>query len=157
MKKVKGLAVIAFLVVTLIGMLVVVQPVGASATPADVGDDLTALLERAGEFFAWLWGQFEVKFIICHVCINMVTALAAAIKLGDFKFYKLFEFLYRKLLPYVMLYAVFRVVGQSVGFEPAAVFVFGLIEVALWADLIENLGRMGLKLPEGIRKAVSKA
>ena len=66
------------------------------------------------------------------------------------------EFLYRKLLPYVLLYAAFRIVGETAGLGGIDKIVFGLIEVALWADLIENLGRMGVKLPDGIARAVSK-
>lgn len=157
MKKIKALAVTAFLVVTLVGMAVVAQPVGASMAPAvEIEDDLLAFLERVGAFLAWLWAQFEVKFLVGHISINLIAGLAASIKTGEFKVYKVAEFLYRKLLPYVLLYTVFRVVGDMAGLSAIGKTVFGLIELALWGDLIENLGRLGIKLPDGVARAVSK-
>ena len=157
MKRIKGLVVVAFLVVTLVGMAVVAHPVSASMTAnPGIEGDVMAFLERVGVFLGWLWAQFEVKFLVGHILVNTVTALAAAIKTGDFKMYKLVEFLYRKLLPYVLLYTVFRIGGEVAGLGGLDKIVFGLIEVALWADLIENLGRLGVKLPGGIKRAVSK-
>jgi len=126
------------------------EPTLAAVTPADVW-------ARVREFCLWLVSIPEVKFIGAHVLINVLVALAAAIYANDFKLYKVAEFLYRKLLPYILVYTAVRIFGDAVGLAFLAVSVFALIEVALLADLVENLDTLGIKLPDRVYNLVSKS
>ena len=105
----------------------------------------------------FLWAMVSVQFIVYHVLLNVGVALAAAIRTGEFKFYRVWEFLYRKLLPFVLVYAVARGLGETANQGWLAVAVLGLIEMALAADLVENLSRLGVPIPEAVLKLVNKA
>ena len=104
-----------------------------------------------------LWMMSSVQFIVYHVLLNVAVALAAAIRTGEFKFYKVGEFLYKKLLPFVLVYAVARGLGETANQGWLAVTVLGLIEMALAADLVENLALLGVPIPEAVLKLVNKA
>lgn len=98
----------------------------------------------------------EVKFLVCHIVINLVVALAAALKIGDFSLHKVAEFLTKKLLPYVLVYFVVRIAGDAAGLGALALVAWGAIEAALVGDLLDNLSRLGLPLPDGLKRAVTK-
>jgi hypothetical protein len=66
-----------------------------------------------------IWGDTAVKIITFQIAFNFVVAIAAAIAIGEFKWHKLIEVFYRKLLPLVMVYAAARVIGGALsGVEP---------------------------------------
>ena len=103
-----------------------------------------AILETLRLWFVWLWAQWQTQVLVYHILVNVVVALAASIYAKEFLMAKIPEFLYRKILPYVMLYSVFSFAGESIGQGAVAVGVWGLITTALLADLLDNLKRFGL-------------
>ena len=105
----------------------------------------------------FLWMMSAVQFIVYHVLLNLGVALAAAIRTGEFKFYRVWEFLYRKLLPFVLVYGFARGLGETANRGWLAVAVLGLIEMALAADLVENLSRLGVPIPDAILKLIDKS
>ena len=105
----------------------------------------------------FLWAMGSVQFIVYHVLLNVAVALAAAIRTGEFKFYRVWEFLYRKLLPFVLVYGVARGLGETANQGWLAVAVMGLIEMSLASDLVENLALLGVPIPEAVLKLVNKA
>jgi len=105
----------------------------------------------------FLWMMNEVRFIVYHVLLNLGIALAAAIRTGEFKFYKVGEFLYKKLLPFVLLYAFARGLGETANQGWLSITTLGLIEFTLAADMVENLARLGVPIPEGILKLIDKS
>lgn len=109
-------------------------------------------LNTVAAFFVWLWGLGEVRFMVAHIGVNIAVALAAAIRTGEFKWHRLGEFLYRKLLPFVIVYGVARALGDYARLGALAAAVFGLIEVSLLGDLADSLGLLGIKLPDTLRK-----
>ena len=122
--------------------------------------ELTELGLQLQEFVVYLWSQPEVKFLVGSVFVNLIVAIAASVHLGEFKLYKTAEFLYKKLLPYTLIYAATRLVADwvEVGWLSAA--AFAAIEASLLADLLENVAAVGLKhgveLPEGLFKSIIK-
>jgi len=105
----------------------------------------------------FLWAMVSVQFIVYHVLLNLGVALAAAIRTGEFKFYRVWEFLYRKLLPFVLVYGVARGLGETANQGWLAVAVMGLIEMSLAADLVENLARLGVPIPDAILQLIDKS
>lgn len=107
-----------------------------------------------------LWAMPEVKFLVGSVFLNVIIAISASIYTGEFKLYKTVEFLYRKLLPYTLIYAGARVVAGWVDIGWLSGTAFVAIEAALLSDMIENLALVGLKrgqrVPEGLLRVVSK-
>jgi len=100
----------------------------------------------------WLWAQAEVQVIVLHVVLNLALAVAATIKTGTFVLAKTGEFLYKKLLPLVIVYGVLAFVVQSLGYGELKLAVFAAIETGLLGDMLDNLGKLGLKLPDALTK-----
>jgi len=119
--------------------------------------ELMAVWEWIQNLAVALWLMTSVQFIVYHVLLNVAIALAAAIRTGEFKFYKVGEFLYRKLLPFVLVYGVARGLGETANQGWLAVAVMGLIEMSLAADLVENLARLGVPIPDAILQLIDKS
>jgi phage-related holin len=113
-------------------------------------------MDAVREFFVWLWSLDGVKMITLHTIVNVVVAVMAAIHVGELRLHKLAEFLYRKLLPYVIIYGVVKVIGVDAGLDWLAPAVFTIIEITLASDLAENLARLGIPMPEAVMKLVRK-
>lgn len=103
-------------------------------------------------FLQWVWSFPELKFMLCHIVVNFVVAVAATIVSKEFVLARLAEFLYRKILPYFLVYAVFRFFGEAIGFGSLAYAVFVIIEGALVGDLLDNLSKLGIKIPRAFTK-----
>lgn len=106
-------------------------------------------------FFATVWGYAEVKILVSHIAVNFAVAVAVAIREGNFDLRRVAEFLKDKLAPYVLTYTVVRLLGKGAGIEGIAIVAWGAIEVALSGDLVDNLARLGLKLPDKLLSLIS--
>ena len=95
-------------------------------------------------FVAMIWGYGEVKFILGHICLNVVAAVAAGIYTKTFLLGKLGEFLYRKVLPSVLLFGAFAVFGEATNMSAMRTVAFAGIEAMLVADLLDNVKKVGL-------------
>jgi len=120
-------------------------------------EQLVAVWDFVQNAIVFLWGMSSVQFIVYHVLLNLGVALAAAIRTGEFKFYRVWEFLYRKLLPFVLVYAFARGLGETANQGWLAVTVLGLIEMTLAADMVENLALLGVPIPDAILKLIDKS
>jgi len=109
------------------------------------------ILSVLAKFFA----ATDVRFIIGHIVVNLVMAIAAGLKQKDFDFRRVAEFLWRKLLPYVLGYAVVKVIGDWCALTPLLPITWIAIETTLLGDLIDNLAKLGLKLPDFITTRIS--
>lgn len=116
--------------------------------------DPAQIWEAILAFFAVVWTYDGVKFLIYHVLLNTAVALAVSIYTGEFVLEKLFRFLYRKLLPYVVLYYVAKLVGMEVGQEWIAAACWAIIELTLLGDLADNVLKIGLPLPAQLEMAL---
>jgi hypothetical protein len=100
--------------------------------------------DQVGELFQLIWAYDGVKVIVGHVAVNLVVALGASLKNGDFQLGKLAEFLYRKLLPYVAIYYIVNAFGDAAGVAALGPTVFAIIEATLAGDLADNLQKLGV-------------
>lgn len=111
-------------------------------------------------FLTALWADWRVQFMVYHIGANLLVALATAIYVGDFKLDKVAEVLYKKLLPYCLIYGAAMLLVQAAPAygEQLLTVVWGLIETTLLSDLLENLAKVGIKLdivtavPQWIKK-----
>ena len=87
---------------------------------------------------------------------HLAVAVAASLKVGEFNFSRLAEFLTKKLAPYVLVYAAAMILGEAAGLVALAPLALTAIELALWGDLVDNLVKLGLKLPGTIKRFIVK-
>lgn len=109
------------------------------------------LLNQVLAALAWIWSFGETKFILGHVAVNVVAAVAVGIYTKTFLLGKLGEFLYRKVLPLVLLFGAFAAFGEAAGLGAMRGVAFAGIEAMLAADLLDNLKKVGLKMQQGPR------
>lgn len=103
------------------------------------------LLNQVLAALAWVWGFGEVKFILGHIALNVVAAVAVGIYTKSFLLGKLGEFLYRKVLPSVLLFGAFAAFGEATDLGAMRGVAFAGIESMLVADLFDNLKKIGLQ------------
>ena len=106
-------------------------------------------MEALNDIVVWLWSLAGVRFLIGHTLVNVTVAVAAAVRDEEdgFQLEKLLNFLGKKLAPYVIVYGVAKWFGMDAGLDWLAPAVWLLIEATLAADLVGNLGRLGVPLP----------
>lgn len=113
-----------------------------------------------------VWGMIigflystKLHIILALVVIDIVLAVAAALKNKEFDFVKLGDFMVNLILPYVMVYMVLHiVVGMvtelegilGVGLDTA---VFLLIIASLVGAIFDNLKGLGLSILPNVRQA----
>jgi len=114
------------------------------------------LLETIKAVLSLVWSFDGVKVIVGHTLINVVVAVAAAVKDGNFNLSRLSEFLVKKLLPYVSVYAIVKAFGEAAGLAALGPVVWGMIEASLAGDLADNLAKLGVPMPEAFKRLVVK-
>lgn len=100
----------------------------------------------------WVWGQWQTQVLVAHIGLNVVVAAAASIYGKEFVLARVPEFLYKKILPYVMVYGAFAFAGEAIGQGAIATSVWGLITTALMGDLLDNLKKFGVPVPVALTK-----
>ena len=105
---------------------------------------------------ALIWSYAGVKVITGHVLVNVVVALAAAQYTSSLDLSKLVEFLTKKLLPFLGVYAICKIFGEDAGLPWLAPAVWTIIEATLASNLLENLNRLGVPLPDALARVVVK-
>jgi len=139
------------LVIAILGVMV--GSVGASPPVVQQrAVDPKTVLEFLTATLALIWSYAGVKILVGNVLINVVVALAAAQKTGTLDLSKLAEFLTKKLLPFIAVYVVCKVFGESAGLIWLAPATWTIIEATLAANLIDNLGKLGVPLPEALAR-----
>jgi phage-related holin len=114
--------------------------------------DPQAILAFLKATLALIWSYAGVKVIVGHILINVVVALAAAQYTSSLDLSKLSEFLTKKLLPFIAVYVVCKVFGEGAGLPWLAPAVWTIIDATLAANLIDNLGKLGVPLPEALAR-----
>lgn len=115
--------------------------------------DVDWLLAQLYGFAVWLWAFWQTKFILGHIALNVVVAVAASIYIGEFLLGELGKFLYRKVLPYLLVFGAFALMGEAAQMPAMADVAFAGLEALLLASLFDNIKKIGLKAmdnrPEG--------
>lgn len=104
------------------------------------------LLNQVLAVLEWVWSFGEVKFMLAHIAVNVVAAVAVGIYTKTFLLGKLGEFLYRKVLPSVLLFGAFAVFGEASELGAMRLVAFAGIEAMLTADLADNIKKLGMNL-----------
>ena len=107
--------------------------------------DFNSILTWLQDAFLWLWGQWEVKWLLGQIVLNLVAAVAVGVATGNFALVKLAEFLYKKVLPLVGLYAAFSFFGETVEMAWVGNVTWGLLAMRLGAELMDNLKQLGVE------------
>lgn len=147
----KSLAIVFLLSIL---FLFVVSSAALAAPPPSLHREIDpqAVLAFLKATLALIWSYAGVKIIVGHVLINVVVALAAAQYTNALDLSKLAEFLTKKLLPFVAVYAVCKAFGDSAGLPWLAPATWTIIEATLAANLIDNLGKLGVPLPDALAR-----
>lgn len=103
-----------------------------------------------------IWSYDGVKVIVLGVLLNVVLAVAVALRNGTFSLQVLGEFLSEQLLPYVLVYFTFKLFGQSIGFEWVSTAAWALITAMIGSSIVEKLGELGVPIPDSVLRAVKR-
>ena len=136
------IAIVAAVVLTSVVMLVLSGPVGEeldSILPPDIAEAVIDFVSLG-----------TTQFMFGNILLNWAVAVAAAMTTGTFELKKISEFLWKKILPLMGVYFVGVALGGAVESEAIVNVVFAALEVRLLADLVENLGKLGVKLPDAV-------
>ena len=107
------------------------------------------------EALAWLWGQWQAQTLVYLIGANFAVAVFVGIRTGEFRLGRLAEVLYRKILPWLGVYAVFSLAGDALDLEWVATGAWGLLTGKLVGDLLESLGQLGIfkeKIPAQLKR-----
>ena len=114
------------------------------------------LLSQIIAFFTWLWTLNGVKALTISIIVNLTVALAAAVRTSTFKPHKIADFLFKQLAPYVLVYGAIKAIAMDTQYAALTPIVWALMETVLAANLTENLGWLGIPLPQWLKVLVSK-
>jgi len=114
------------------------------------------ILEGVKLIVLLVWSYDGVKFIVGHTVVNLVAAVAGALKAGEFELGKVGEFLYKKLLPYVSVYFILKAFGDAAELTFLAPIAWAAIETTLLGDLMDSVAKLGLAWPEPVARLVVK-
>jgi len=100
-----------------------------------------------------LFGTTQIYWILILIAVDIVLGIIAALLKKDFRLGKLAGFMGKGILAYALGFAVLEVVVQAL---PSLVMIvqaaYILIILALVGSILQNLGKMGLKLPAFLLK-----
>ena len=107
--------------------------------------DFNSILTWLQDAFLWLWGQWQVQWLVGQIVLNVAVAVAVGVATGQFAFAKLGEFLYKKILPLVGIYAAFSFFGETVEMAWVGDVTWGLLTIRLGTELLTNLKALGVE------------
>jgi len=105
------------------------------------------------EAFIALFGAPQMYWIVFLIAIDVVLGIIAAIVKKDFRLGKVAKFMKKPVLGYVFGFVVLMMVVQS--FPALAMFLqvaFILIILALFGSILNNLARLGMPLPDYLKR-----
>lgn len=94
----------------------------------------------------------KLTLVMALIIGNFVTGIAVAIKNRTFNLKQMGEFLYTRVLPYVLAYfgvGLVALVDQS--WTWAVTVTWGIILATLVGAILQNLKELGIKVPSALR------
>jgi len=104
------------------------------------------------DFIAY-FGTWQMQVIVTLIVVDVILGIIAALIKKEFVFGKLANFMKVPVLAYVFGFAIVEIVGTtlpSLDFVVLAVFV--LIVIVLLASIFRNLSKLGIPVPDNLRK-----
>lgn len=107
--------------------------------------------------FVALADGVKLSVVVVLILANFITGIAASLYTGTFRLKALADFLYSRVLPFILSYfAVVIVAVVEPAWSAAVPVVWGVIILALAGAILANLKEMGIKLPESLAGNKSK-
>ena len=95
----------------------------------------------------------QMQWIIILIAVDVVLGIIAALIRKDFRLGKLANFMFRPVLGYIFGFAIITLISQAL---PSLVMIaqvsYILIILALIGSILNNLAKLGLKLPAYLKK-----
>jgi len=100
-----------------------------------------------------LFGTSQIQWIVILIAIDVVLGIIAAIMKRDFRLGKIANFMKEPVLGYVLGFAALEVVAQAIPTLASLIWLaFVLIILALLGSILNNLGKMGVNLPDYLKR-----
>lgn len=100
-----------------------------------------------------LFGTWQMQVIATLIVIDVILGIIAALIKREFVWGKLAKFMKGPVLAYVFGFAIVEIVGKAL---PSLRFVvpsaFVLIIIVLLASIFRNLAKLGIPVPDNLRK-----
>ena len=102
------------------------------------------------EFIALADGV-KLSVVVALIVANFITGIAASLYTGTFRLKAIADFLYSRVLPFILSYfAVVLVAVVEPNWKVAVPIVWAVIILALAGSILANLKEMGVHLPESL-------
>jgi ABC-type uncharacterized transport system permease subunit len=90
----------------------------------------------------------KITTLMSMIFLNFILGVAVSIKVGNFNLKKMGEFLYTRILPYVVSYFGIGVVCTiDKQWQPALIATWAIILAALLGAVLQNLKELGINIP----------
>ena len=100
-----------------------------------------------------LFATSQIQTIVILISVDVVLGIVVAFLKKEFVLGKVADFVKKPVLGYVLGFAILTMVGQAL---PALAIVVAvayiLIVLALIGSILDNLGKLGLRIPKILRK-----
>lgn len=99
------------------------------------------------------FGTWQMQVIATFIALDVLLGVIAALIRREFLWSKLANFMKIPVLSYLFGFAVVEIIGEtlpSLNFTVMVAFV--LIVITLLASVFRNLSRLGIPVPDGLKK-----
>jgi phage-related holin len=99
------------------------------------------------------FGTWQMQVIATLIVIDVVLGIIAALIRKEFLFGKLANFMKGPVLAYIFGFAIVEIIGEI--FPPLNFVImsaFVLIVIVLLSSIFKNLSRLGIPVPDGLKK-----
>jgi len=100
-------------------------------------------------------GSWQIQVIVSLIAIDVLLGIISALVKKEFQWGKLANFMKAPVLGYVFGFAVLEVVSEAMSLSYIGSIVwaaFILILIALLASIFRNLNRLGIPVPDSLKK-----
>ena len=95
----------------------------------------------------------EMKWIIILIAIDVVLGIIAALIKKDFRLGKVADFMFRPVLAYILGFGILMLIPTAIpSLAKVSQASYILVLLALTGSILNNLSRLGLKLPSYLKK-----
>ncbi len=95
----------------------------------------------------------EMKWIITLITIDVLLGIIAALVKKDFRLGKVADFMFKPVLAYILGFGILMLIPTAIpSLAKVSQFSYILVLLALTGSILNNLSRLGLKLPSYLKK-----
>ncbi len=95
----------------------------------------------------------EMKWIIILIVIDVLLGIIAALVKKDFRLGKVADFMFRPVLAYILGFGILMLIPTAIpSLAKVSQFSYILVLLALTGSILDNLSKLGLKLPAYLKK-----